>query len=528
MAQAIAEQTAATELTPEQAEKLLEELEREVRRRRYMRDPLAWVENVLKEELWSGQKRILQALRDHRKVAVASCHEIGKSFISSRAVAWWIDVHKAGEAFVVTSAPSGPQVRTILWREIARAHTRGNLRGRINTTEWHLEVPGGKEEQVAIGRKPNDYDPTAFQGIHARYCMYVFDEACGMPPALWEAADSLIANENSKALAFGNPDDSLSEFARICQPGSGWHVIHIGAFETPNFTGEELSQPIREQLISKIYVEEKRRRWAPNWFWVNEYGEPCDMTEGVRVVPPAGEDPSKTGAFWQSKVLGLFPAGDTEGTLIPLQWIRQAQERQIPRTGTKKLGMDVGAGGDESTVAENDNGVVRILWTSQEPDTMKTCGRLIGTLHETGAYTAHVDYIGIGRGVVDRAKELKKPVVGIDVGKSPYERPIKVRLGQPPLRQDDAPGFVNLRAQLWWGLRVLFQEGKIDLDPMDEDTAGELLSVRYERKSNGKIQIESKADAKSRGVPSPNRAEAVMLSTSEAPPVQKRAVWGRK
>jgi hypothetical protein len=139
-----------------------------------------------------------------------------------------------------------------------------------------------------------------------------------------------------------------------------------------------------------------------------------------------------------------------------------------------------------------------------------------------------VDYIGIGRGVVDRAKELKKPVVGIDVGKSPYERPIKVRLGQPPLRQDDAPGFVNLRAQLWWGLRVLFQEGKIDLDPMDEDTAGELLSVRYERKSNGKIQIESKADAKSRGVPSPNRAEAVMLSTSEAPPVQKRAVWGRK
>jgi hypothetical protein len=39
-------------------------------------------------------------------------------------------------------------------------------------------------ELVAYGRKPADYDPAAFQGIHARYVLVIIDEAGGVPKAI--------------------------------------------------------------------------------------------------------------------------------------------------------------------------------------------------------------------------------------------------------------------------------------------------------------------------------------------------------
>src|SRR5689334_4681109 len=100
----------------------------------YLADPVGWVQGVLGEHVWSKQREIAEAVRDHRKVAVPSCHEAGKSWLASRIVAWWLAVHKPGEAFAVTTAPTAPQVRAILWREINRAHRKGNLPGRTNLT----------------------------------------------------------------------------------------------------------------------------------------------------------------------------------------------------------------------------------------------------------------------------------------------------------------------------------------------------------------------------------------------------------
>jgi hypothetical protein len=508
-------------------------IEREIQRRAWLRDPVLWAQERLGDQLWSAQKRILHALRAHRKVAVMSCHEIGKSYVSGVAVGWWLDVHPAGQAFAITSAPSEPQVKAILWKEIGRVHLRGRLAGRINQKEWLMNVKsekgGSREEQVGIGRKPNDYDFTAFQGLHARYFLYVFDEACGMPTNLWEAADSLAANDNSRGLAIGNPDDPSTEFARICKPGSGWHVIQVGAFDTPTFTGEPISDVIRESLIGRIYVEEKRRRWAPNWYWVDKDGQPCTIDKGVRVVCPEGTDPTETGSFWQSKVLGLFPSNTEAGGLIPVGWLQAAQQRwaelEGDDTGVSELGVDVGGGGDSSTIAHKKGMKVKIVNEDRNPDTMHTCGLVIDFLKKTGSSRAKIDMIGIGRGVVDRGKELKQPFIGIDVGKSAFEAKTSEKTGKK--EEDDDEGYQNLRAQLWWHTRRLFEKGLIALDPADEDTASELLTVRYKRMSNGRIQIESKKDAEKRGVPSPNRAEAVMLACAPEPPKIKRATWGR-
>jgi hypothetical protein len=480
----------------------LERIQRELIRRQLFADPNLWVKTRLHEQMWSGQRRILEAVARHRKVAVKSCHEVGKSFTASRVVAWWLDRDKVGDAFVVTSAPTGPQVKAILWREIKRAHAAGSLPGRVNQTEWYLPTSNG-EELVAFGRKPNDYDPTSFQGIHAPRVLVVLDEACGINGPLWEAADSLIANNESKILVIGNPDDPASHFADICKPGSGWHVIEISAFDSPNFTGEAMPPRVLSQLIGHLYVEEKRKKWAPRWFWVDSEGQRCEAHLGVKCVAPEGSKIEETNPLWQSKVLGKFPERSTAGGLIPLSWIQAAQRREITPAPTdfNQLGVDVGAGGDSSCVAHQNGGRVRIIHEDQNPDTMETCGKVIELLEETGAELVNVDEIGIGKGISDRGKELLKPFVGINVGRAAF----------------DQEHFVNLRAELYWNVRVRFEEGTIDLDELDEDTAGELLELRYKRLSNGKIQIESKEDMKKRGVPSPNRAEALMLSLARLP-----------
>lgn len=497
-------------LTITAAAEELRRIDAELVRRAMKGNPVAWCEERLGDSLWSKQKQILLAIQKYRKVAVASCHEIGKSFISGRAVAWWLDTNPAGEAFVVTSAPSSPQVRTILWREIGRAHTIGKLGGRINQTEWLMEV-NGREEQVAIGRKPNDYDPTAFQGIHARRLLFVFDEACGMPPPLWEAADSLIANDLSRGLAFGNPDDPYSEFAEICKPGSGWHVIHVGAFETPNFTGEDVPQLLKDSLIGRRYVEDRRRRWAKNWYWIDKNGKTADWETGVKVVCPQGVDANAAGPYWHSKVLGQFPIISQDQGLIPQTWIKAAQDRELSPAYPVELGVDVGGGGDASCGALRRGPVIRVIWEDHNPDTMQTCGNVAYQLAQTGATMAKVDVIGIGKGVVDRGKELKLAVEGINVGEAP----------------DEPERFMNRRAELWWQTRELFEAGQIDLDPSDEELASELASIRYKRTSHGKIQIETKEEAKRRGVSSPNKAEALMLAISKPKWVLTSATWGR-
>ncbi|MGH3637367.1 MAG: hypothetical protein ACRDTS_25460, partial [Mycobacterium sp.] len=241
---------------------------------RWSSDPVTWARDRLREHLWSKQREVIGALRDHRRVAVKSCHGSGKSHLASRTAAWWLDTHEPGTAFVVSTAPTFPQVRAILWRYIRQAHKKGNLVGRVNQTEWLID-----DELVGYGRKPADHDESAFQGIHAKYVLVIIDEGCGVPKQLFVAADSLTTNPDCRILVIGNPDNPASEFNQVCDSPL-WHTVTISAFDTPNLTGEDVPPELAELLISKSWVEEKALEW--------------------------GED----NPLYLSKVLGEFPRDD--------------------------------------------------------------------------------------------------------------------------------------------------------------------------------------------------------------------------
>jgi hypothetical protein len=442
-------------------------------------EPCQWVNDVLKIRLWSKERDIIESVRDNRQTAVHTCHDIGKSLTAAAAALWWITTHPLGEAFVVTTAPTFAQVAAILWREMNKLHTRAGLGGRMNLLEWYFG-----NEMVAFGRKPADYDPDAFQGIHARYVLVIFDEACGIPKALWDSASTLVANEGSRFLAIGNPDDPHGEFSRVCKPNSGWHVIHVGYEHTPNFTGEIVDPIVSDSTISRAWVEDRAKSWG------------------------------KTSALYTSKVLGLFPT-DADKGVIPHSWATQCRYLELPAVGIRAAGLDVGGGGDRTVLQERVGPRAGRCAVWVESDPMKAVGQIVEKLREWDIERVVVDVIGIGWGLAGRLAELStKMNHGFAVDADAWgTHAAEVVHFNGASASTEPERFINRRAELHWMGRELCRLKQWDLTGIDDDTLQEMTEPEYEiMDSRGKIKVEAKENVIHRLGRSPDRSDALLMS----------------
>jgi len=440
-------------------------------------DPVWFVENVLGSRPWEKQVEILRAVHSNKEVAVASCHAAGKSWISARAVLSFSFCNELSR--IVTTAPTFDQVRDILWQEIRLAYVSSlyPLGGKLLETRLDLGP-----NWFATGRSTNDAN--RFQGAHSSKgsILVVADEAAGIDEDIWVGIDGILTSEDSHLLAIGNPTEPTGEFYEMFRRPSVVK-IHISAFDTPNFTAfgvtlddirdgswqRKITGPLpAPYLITPEWVADKYRKW--------------------------GED----SPLWISRVLGEFPDVSND-TLIRLSWIEAAQRRQLVPAGPRVLGVDVARQGSDETVIVDRNGpVARIYKVTMQEDTMQTTGRVVAALLDTGAVRAKVDAVGIGAGVVDRLKEMGKPVEEMQSGQA----------------AQDSERFLNSRAEWWWGLRSRFESGDIDIDD-DEELAAQLANIKYKFTSRGQIQIESKDEMKKRGLSSPDRGDALMLAFAD-------------
>src|SRR5687768_6941435 len=95
----------------ENALAILNAIAKENQRRRWFANPDLWAEERMGLHLWSKQREVMRSVGQNRKTAAVSCHDVGKSFSAALVCCWWLDVHTPGSAFVVTSAPTAPQVK---------------------------------------------------------------------------------------------------------------------------------------------------------------------------------------------------------------------------------------------------------------------------------------------------------------------------------------------------------------------------------------------------------------------------------
>lgn len=439
---------------------------------------MLWAQERGQTFLWSKQREIIEAVRDNRRVAVHSCHTSGKTRLAATIAGWWLDVHEPGEAFVLSSAPTGVQVKALLWREIGRLHRKAGLPGRVNLTEWYID-----NELVAFGRKPSEYNESAFQGVHALQTLVIFDESCGIPTTLWTAAESIASNRNGHILAIGNPDSNDGDFAKVCAPGSGWDVHRIGYSDTPNFTGEDVPDELRALLISPEWVEERLRDWGDT-------------------------------ALYQSKVEGRFPDRETEmWSAIPYGLVSRcripSQRPAQDREDTVEAGVDVGAGGDSTVVFERVGEVAGRWHEFKDPDPMATVGRIALTLKEWGVTKVKIDVTGIGWGIYGRLRELSS--VYNPGGETSHDAEIVgVNFGAAATQKKR---FKNKRAELWWAGRERSRLGTWDLSNISDEVVAQLTAPRYEiLDSLGKIKIEPKDEVIKRIGRSPDLADALLLA----------------
>lgn len=505
----------------------------------YRADPVLWIRRN-GEDVWSEQRHIMESVRDNRYTAVHSAHDLGKSFIASRIIAWWIDTHPPGTAFVVSTAPSAAQVSAIMWREVGKIHKSAGLPGRINRAgypQWYLDG-----ELVGYGRKPADYEQSAFQGIHAEFVLVVIDEACGVSQHLYDAVDALATNENARVLAIGNPDDPASHFAHICQGESGWKVIHLDGLRSPNITedrviGPDPSNPkfpllaalmeaegipysteavpkaMRPMLINEQWIEERIQRWAnvgPSM--VANLSWPA-LVEKVRVSCEGSN-------LFTAKVRGIFPTSASEG-VIPLGWVQRAVERWRDLQGARHpsevaiqpgdfvLGVDVARTGDDETCfAHRYGSYVTKIEHFRITDTMEVADRAAAYLNEPRSM-AVVDVIGIGAGVYDALRRFKSQ--GIIVG-----TPVPFNAAGQTGRMDRLGQFrfLNDRAAAWWNLREMLDpsRGSNMALPDDEALIEELVAPKWVHHVGGKIKVESKEDIKRRIGRSTDAADALIAA----------------
>ncbi|WP_327088545.1 hypothetical protein OIE66_40555 [Nonomuraea sp. NBC_01738] len=446
----------------------------EQRSRRYAHDPVSWVRRRLHQVVWSKQAQVLESIRDHRRTAVQSGHGVGKSHTASLAAGHWLDTHPPGDAFVVTTAPTYAQVRAILWRYIRRIHKAANLAGRVNQTEWWID-----DEIVAFGRKPSDHDESAFQGIHARYVLVILDEACGIPAQLWIAADALTTNAECRILAIGNPDNPASEFRKVCRAGSGWNVIKISAFDSPNLTGEQVPDNVALALVGAEWVEEKRREW--------------------------GED----NPLYKSKVLGEF-SEDSQWQVVRTSDVAACRlDLETPYAASElspvELGVDVGGGSDETVIRERRGKVAGREWRDHTDRPEVIAPMVLQAIRETGATSVKIDSNGVGFGVVGELRNMaarglhSARIYGVNVGEA----------SRYPTR------FANLRAEIWWCVgRELSEERGWDLSRMDngDTTVAQLLEPQWSLTPKGQVLVEPKDDIIDRLGRSPDNADALLLA----------------
>lgn len=143
---------------------------------------------------------------------------------------------------------------------------------------------------------------------------------------------------------------------------------------------------------------------------------------------------------------------------------------------------------------------------------MMLAGLAAGAYIEHRADAIFVDGTGVGGGVVDRLRQLNIPVVDVQFG---------AKSDNPFGTAESGVVYANKRAEIWGSLRDFLKIGAI---PDEAELIAELTGPEYGYNLQGAIQLEGKKEMKSRGLSSPDRADALALTF--AYPIAPRRLRG--
>ena len=432
------------------------------------------LENFQGPRKW--QREVLQDLADHikenKKVdfdtlreSISSGRGIGKSALVSWLTIWMLST-RIGSTTII-SANSEAQLRSVTWAEITKwlamslnSHWFEVSATRLMPAKWLTELverdlKKGTRYWGVEGRLWSAENPDAYAGVH-NYdgVMVIFDEASGIDDAIWAVTSGFFTENtpNRFWMAFSNPRRNTGYFYETHHSKREfWRTKVVDAR-----TVEGTDKQVYQQIIDEYGPDSAQAH-------VEVYGE----------FPNAGDDQFISGGVVDEAM---------------------AREKYKDLSAPIIIGVDPARFGADATVIAIRQGrdIVRID-RHRGDDTMTVVGHIIEAIEEFKPALVVIDEGGLGAGIVDRLKELRYKIKGVNFGN---------KSAQPIM-------YGNKRAEMWGKMKEWLKSASI---PKDRFLKTDLISPMMKPDSRGTIFLESKKDMKARGLASPDAADAICVT----------------
>ena len=422
------------------------------------------------------QAEMLAEIRDHLQspatrhqplmIARASGHGIGKSAGIGMVVNWAVSTCE--DTKVVITANTDTQLRTKTAPEVGKWQ-------RLSITSHWLDV-----QATSVAARDKDHAKTwradfvpwsehnteAFAGLHnkGKRIVLIFDEASAIADKVWEVAEGALTDEGTEIIwiAFGNPTRNVGRFRECFRRFKHrWKARQIDSRTVEGTNKEQIAK------------------------WAADYGEDSD--------------------FFKVRVRGMFPSmsarqfiGEADVATAYGKVLRPEQYEFAPKILTVDPAWE---GDDEFAIGLRQGLSFRILRTMPKNDNDLVAARVIADLEDEHKADAVFVDAGYGTGIVSAGQGMGRDWTLVWFAGASADI-----------------GCLNKRAEMWKAARDWLKSG--GALPDDPQLRDELQAPEIVPRADGKVQIESKKDMKARGVPSPNRADALVLSF--AFPVVKR------
>jgi hypothetical protein len=426
--------------------------------RKWQREVLQDIANHIKQ---NNGKLDFDTLRE----AVASGRGIGKSALVSWLVIWMLST-RIGSTTIV-SANSESQLRKVTWAEITKwlamglnSHWFEVSATSLQPAKWLTELVErdlrkGTRYWGVEGRLWSAENPDAFAGVHNMDgVLVIFDEASGIDDAIWAVTAGFFTENtpNRFWFAFSNPRRNTGYFYETFHSKRDfWNTKVVDAR-----TVEGTDKAVYQQIIDEYGPDSSQAH-------VEVYGQ----------FPSAGDD-QFIGANTVDEAMKRVKYQDMSAPIV--------------------IGVDPARFGADATVIAVRQGrdIVKII-RHRGDDTMTVVGHVIEAIEEYKPALVVIDEGGLGAGIVDRLKEQRYKIKGINFGNK-SKNPIM---------------YGNMRAQMWGDMREWLKTASI---PNDRFLKTDLISPMMKPDSRGTIFLESKKDMKSRGLASPDAADAIAVT----------------
>ena len=423
------------------------------------------------------QREVLVELRDHihanngkidfetLRLAVSSGRGIGKSALVSWLTIWMLTT-RIGSTTIV-SANSEAQLRSVTWAEITKwlsmaihSHWFEVSATRVLPAKWIAELVErdlkmGTRYWGVEGRLWSAENPDAYAGVHNfAGVMLVFDEASGIDDSIWSVAAGFFTENtpNRFWLCFSNPRRNSGYFYECFNSKRDfWRNKIVDARSV-----EGTDKAVYQQII-------------------DEYG------------------PDSSAAHVE--VYGQFPNA-SDDQFIGNSLVDEAMERAAiaDQSAPIVVGVDPARfGADATVIAIRQGRDILAIKRYRGDDTMEVVGRVIDVIEEFKPALVVIDEGGLGAGVVDRLKEQRYKVRGVNFGNKSTK----------PMM------YGNKRAEMWGAMKDWLKDASI---PKDRYLKSDLIGPMMKPDSKGTIFLESKKDMKSRGLASPDAADAIAIT----------------